>query len=311
MQGELINLDNDGGTDEDTATSVNGHEAPLNAVDQEESFLSLPAFRMMCLSNPLLDTFFSSQLPASFKLEAPTRGSINGTSIWHDVPSSSSTITTKGSPKLIQGGNTPSSAPAKLTSFSSPSSPPSTARAYSKDVSTGMVGRLGGLLNTFLGEEVKSKVDELADSLGEKLNTKVVKGPLPSFAYVEEDASTNLFGGTLANKNKNKKKSSGTLGMDDLSALEEERREKRRRRQLEEEEEEEEQQQAKALASDRKGIDINAAQRSLRMATESIVEGIQTGGKQFRDDLPVLAQGEEEEEEEVVVVDDDVVHLSQ
>jgi hypothetical protein len=267
--------------------------APLETHDQETDFLSLPAFRMMCLSNPLLDTFFSSQLPASFQLEAAHRASIQGTSIWHDVPAvaglaSSSSSSTMGSPRVHQS-HAPSSAPAGTTSFpSSVQSSPSSSRAYSKDVSTGVVGRLGGFLNNFLGEEIKSKVDELADSIGEKLNTKVVKGPLPSFANLQ------------VNELGRRKSSSGTLGMDDLSAMEEQRRERRRKRKEEEQQEEEE---AK-LAQEKRGIDIQAAQKSLRMATESVVEGTQTGGKQFKEDVPVVAGGDEDEEEDIVGEED-------
>lgn len=290
MEGQLISVGDDDGT---RGEEQGGDAAPPETPDQEADFLSLPAFRMMCLSNPLLDTFFSSQLPASFQLEPAHRASIQGTSIWHDVPAvaglaTSSSSSTLGSPRVHQG-HAPSSAPASTTSFpSAVQSSPSSARAYSKDISTGVVGRLGGFLNNFLGEEIKSKVDELADSIGEKLNTKVVKGPLPSFANL----NVNGLG--------RRKTSSGTLGMDDLSAMEEQRRERRRKREEEEQQEEEE---AK-LAQEKRGIDIQAAQKSLRMATESIVEGTQTGGKQFKDDVPIVPAGDEEEEEDVVGEDD-------
>jgi hypothetical protein len=292
--------------------SVDGSAPSFQAVSDPEpaDFLSLPAFRMMCLSNPLLDTFFSSQLPASFRLEAPHRASINGTSIWHEVSapetptSASSTLSgTLRRSSVINHGSTPTSAPAALASF--PASPQKV-RAYSKDVSTGVVGKLGGFLNNFLGEEVKSKVDELADSLGERLNTKVVRGPLPSFVDRDEIG----LGGT--SKGLGRKQSSGTLGMDDLRALDEQRRERRRMR--EEEERQEEALAAKGSHTSLRGIDINAAQESLRMATEAIVEGAQTGGQQFREDAPVVAENlgeEEEEEEEEVVVDDDAIHLKE
>ena len=299
-----------------------GGVLPAPHVEQDD-FLTLPAFRMMCLSNPLLDTFFSSQLPASFRVEAPHRASVNGTSIWHDVQSAAAvatgataataaTTTAAPSPRLSQA---PASAPATTASFS----PPSSSRAYSKDVSTGVVGRLGGFLNTFLGDDVKAKVDDLADSLGEKLNTKVVRGPLPSFAHLDEGKGGN-------NEGSRRTKSSGTMGMDDLRAMEEQRREKRRLREKEEQEEEEGAAAAMAaagatLAEDNatpaatrkstgplRGIDITAAQESLRMATEAVVEGTQTGGTQFGDDIPVLA-GTEDDEEDDVVVDDDVVVL--
>jgi hypothetical protein len=288
MEGQLISVGDD--DDGDTTKADEGFHTPpdTTANEEEANFLTLPAFRMMCLSNPLLDTFFSSQLPASFQLEAPHRVSTQGTSIWHDVPSAattpfpSSSSSAMGSPRATQG-NPPSSAPAGTTSFPASPSSSSFSRAYSKDISTGVVGRLGGFLNNFLGEEVKQKVDELADSLGEKLNTKEVRGPLPSFANLS------------INSNDKRRMSSGTLGMDELRAMEERRRERRRER---EEEEQQEERQAR-MASEKKGIDISAAQKSLRLATEAVVEGTQTGGNQFKEDVPVVAS-EEDEEEDVV-----------
>ncbi|UZJ54055.1 hypothetical protein CBS101457_003375 [Exobasidium rhododendri] len=293
-----------------------GTASSREVTDSDANFLSLPAFRMMCLSNPLLDTFFSSQLPASFRLEVPHKASINGTSIWHDITSSETQMSASSSmsssidknSRATSKGTT--SAPATVTSFPMNGT---SARAYSKDISTGVVGRLGGFLNTFLGEEVKAKVDDLADSLGERLNTKQIRGPLPSFTILnDQHGSTSKSSSGLG-----RKQSSGTLGMDDLRALEEQRREKRRIR--EEEERQEEAIAAEGMAgvgtinSQLRGIDINAAQESLRMATEAVVEGTQTGGKQFGDDATVIADthgGEEDYEEEDVIVDDDVVHLN-
>lgn len=266
-----------------------GVNAPLN--DSDANFLTLPAFRMMCLSNPLLDTFFASQLPASFKLEAPHRASVNGTSIWHDISSpntpmsAGTTLTGSTSFKTPEINQSPASAPASTTSFSASNN---SGRAYSKDVSTGVVGRLGGFLNNFLGEDVKAKVDDLADSLGSALNTKVVRGPLPSFANLEEDET---LGNASSHGLLGKKKSSVMLGMDDLKALEEKRRENRKMR---EEEERQEEAEAKAAADSKdsrlKGIDINAAQESLRLATEAIVEGTQTSGQQFGDEESELPE---------------------
>lgn len=325
----LIKIDGDGGLldaisiaaekEKETAAAASSSYEYTN--QEEANFVTLPAFRLLCLSNPILETFFSSQLPASFKLEPADRGSISGRSIWHDIPSNSSTSSRSQRPSSSSSSshsspglsvfsppsaqNSPHSTPMKksmttvsassaTTLFSStstltPKSSSSTlGRAYSKDVSTGVVGRIGGFLNTFLGDEVKAKVDELADSIGEKLNTKVVKGPLPSFA-------------NLSNGDASIGKSNGVMGMDEIRAMEEERREMRRVRELEEKQEEEEHQRKGS------GINVHATRESLRKATESVVEG-----RLAPDEVHPGEHmgGLEDDEDDVIVVEDDLIQLA-
>lgn len=237
----------------------------------DDDFLTLPAFRMLCLSHPLLETFFAHDLPASFQLEKVVHRGSDSHGVWHDAPDPVlSSNTSASSPPSSSSLPASSSASSDLAAMAAPStsaspSTSSSSRTYSKDVTTGVRGRIGGLLGTFLGEEAKGKVDELADALGERLSTKVVRGPVPSFASNRKTSSTwashGSSGGVGAGVERAKgiqpKASSSSLSgangasprsprsgagngvydMDELQEMDKERQRRRRQRLLEEEDE--------------------------------------------------------------------------
>lgn len=114
----------------------------------EQPFISLATFRMLALSSPVLESFFESDLQSSFSLVSPERSESGGAHTWHVSPA---------------GKQDSSNA------------------SYSKDVTPGARGKVVGFLGGWLGEEGKARMDQLADSVGQRLQTHAVSGPVPSF----------------------------------------------------------------------------------------------------------------------------------
>ncbi|SNX86092.1 uncharacterized protein MEPE_04801 [Melanopsichium pennsylvanicum] len=131
-------------------------------VGQDVPFLSLASFRMLVLSSPVLESFFKSDLTESFYLEPVERSQSGGAYAWHTAPS------LPGAPRAVPGASKDSSwATSEAT--------------YSRDVTTGARGKVVGFLGNLLGEEGKAKMNQLADQVGQKLQTHTVTGPRPSF----------------------------------------------------------------------------------------------------------------------------------
>ncbi|CDR87402.1 uncharacterized protein SPSC_00528 [Sporisorium scitamineum] len=131
-------------------------------VGQDVPFLSLASFRMLVLSSPVLESFFKSDLTESFYLEPVERSQSGGAYAWHTAPS------LPGAPRAVPGASKDSSwATSEAT--------------YSRDVTTGARGKVVGFLGNLLGEEGKAKMNQLADQVGQRLQTHTVTGPRPSF----------------------------------------------------------------------------------------------------------------------------------
>lgn len=131
-------------------------------IGQDVPFLSLASFRMLVLSSPVLESFFKSDLTESFYLEPVERSQSGGAYAWHTAPS------LPGAPRAVPGASKESSwATSEAT--------------YSRDVTTGARGKVVGFLGNLLGEEGKAKMNQLADQVGQRLQTHTVTGPRPSF----------------------------------------------------------------------------------------------------------------------------------
>ncbi|EST09618.1 Oxo-4-hydroxy-4-carboxy-5-ureidoimidazoline decarboxylase [Kalmanozyma brasiliensis GHG001] len=131
-------------------------------IGQDVPFLSLASFRMLVLSSPVLESFFKSDLTESFYLEPVERSQSGGAYAWHTAPS------LPGAPRALPGASKESgSATSEAT--------------YSRDVTTGARGKVVGFLGNLLGEEGKAKMNQLADQVGQRLQTHTVTGPKPSF----------------------------------------------------------------------------------------------------------------------------------
>lgn len=131
-------------------------------IGQHVPFLSLPSFRMLVLSSPVLESFFKSDLTDSFYLDPVERSQSGGAYAWHTAPS------LPGAPRAVPGASKESSwATSEAT--------------YSRDVTTGARGKVVGFLGNLLGEEGKAKMNQLADQVGQRLQTHTVTGPRPSF----------------------------------------------------------------------------------------------------------------------------------
>lgn len=137
-------------------------KASSDAIGQDVPFLSLASFRMLVLSSPVLESFFKSDLTESFYLEPVERSQSGGAYAWHTAPS------LPGAPRAVPGASKESSwATSEAT--------------YSRDVTTGARGKVVGFLGNLLGEEGKAKMNQLADQVGQRLQTHTVTGPRPSF----------------------------------------------------------------------------------------------------------------------------------
>lgn len=137
-------------------------EQDSEPIGQDVPFLSLASFRMLVLSSPVLESFFKSDLTESFYLEPVERSQSGGAYAWHTAPS------LPGAPRAVPGASKDSSwATSEAT--------------YSRDVTTGARGKVVGFLGNLLGEEGKAKMNQLADQVGQRLQTHTVTGPRPSF----------------------------------------------------------------------------------------------------------------------------------
>ncbi|KAJ1022580.1 hypothetical protein NDA16_003569 [Ustilago loliicola] len=137
-------------------------KASSDAIGQDVPFLSLASFRMLVLSSPVLESFLKSDLTESFYLEPVERSQSGGAYAWHTAPS------LPGAPRAVPGASKESSwATSEAT--------------YSRDVTTGARGKVVGFLGNLLGEEGKAKMNQLADQVGQRLQTHTVTGPRPSF----------------------------------------------------------------------------------------------------------------------------------
>ncbi|SPO27574.1 uncharacterized protein UTRI_04394_B [Ustilago trichophora] len=145
-----------------TAAVVKDGKASQDTIGQDVPFLSLASFRMLVLSSPVLESFFKSDLTESFYLEPVERSQSGGAYAWHTAPS------LPGAPRAVPGASKESSwATSEAT--------------YSRDVTTGARGKVVGFLGNLLGEEGKAKMNQLADQVGQRLQTHTVTGPRPSF----------------------------------------------------------------------------------------------------------------------------------
>ncbi len=141
-------------------TSAAGDKASDATIGQDVPFLSLASFRMLVLSSPVLESFFKSDLADSFYLESVERSQSGGAYAWHTAPS------LPGAPRAVPGA-TKESSTGEAT--------------YSRDVTTGTRGKVVGFLGNLLGEEGKAKMNQLADQVGQRLQTHTVTGPRASF----------------------------------------------------------------------------------------------------------------------------------
>ena len=149
-------------TSEATTVAAKDGESSKDTIGQDVPFLSLAAFRMLVLSSPVLESFFKSDLSESFYLEPVERSQSGGAYAWHTAPS------LPGAPRAVPGASKESSwATSEAT--------------YSRDVTTGARGKVVGFLGNLLGEEGKAKMNQLADQVGQRLQTHTVTGPRPSF----------------------------------------------------------------------------------------------------------------------------------
>lgn len=147
---------------EPTAAVAKDGKASQETIGQDVPFLSLASFRMLVLSSPVLESFFKSDLTESFYLEPVERSQSGGAYAWHTAPS------LPGAPRAVPGASKESSwATSEAT--------------YSRDVTTGVRGKVVGFLGNLLGEEGKAKMNQLADQVGQRLQTHTVTGPRPSF----------------------------------------------------------------------------------------------------------------------------------
>lgn len=145
-------------TDSTAAVTKDG-KASSDSIGQDVPFLSLPSFRMLVLSSPVLESFFKSDLTESFYLDPVERSQSGGAYAWHTAPS------LPGAPRAVPGA----------------SKEPASEATYSRDVTTGARGKVVGFLGNLLGEEGKAKMNQLADQVGQRLQTHTVTGPRPSF----------------------------------------------------------------------------------------------------------------------------------
>lgn len=145
-----------------TAPNTASDSRGSGAVAQDEPFLSLATFRMLVLSSPVLESFFKTDLSESFYLEPVERSQSGGAYAWHTAPN------LPGAPRALPGASKES---AWTTSEAS----------YSRDVTTGARGKVVGFLGNLLGEEGKAKMNQIADQVGQRLQTHTVTGPRPSF----------------------------------------------------------------------------------------------------------------------------------
>ncbi|CBQ74011.1 conserved hypothetical protein [Sporisorium reilianum SRZ2] len=147
---------------EDPTKSAAAPHQDEKAIGQDVPFLSLASFRMLVLSSPVLESFFKSDLTESFYLEPVERSQSGGAYAWHTAPS------LPGAPRAVPGAS-------KDTSWATSEA------TYSRDVTTGARGKVVGFLGNLLGEEGKAKMNQLADQVGQRLQTHTVTGPRPSF----------------------------------------------------------------------------------------------------------------------------------
>ncbi|KAJ1035468.1 hypothetical protein NDA13_000881 [Ustilago tritici] len=141
---------------------VKDSKTPSDTIGQDVPFLSLASFRMLVLSSPVLESFFKSDLTESFYLEPVERSQSGGAYAWHTAPS------LPGAPRAVPGAS-------KENSWATSEA------TYSRDVTTGARGKVVGFLGNLLGEEGKAKMNQLADQVGQRLQTHTVTGPRPSF----------------------------------------------------------------------------------------------------------------------------------
>ncbi|PWN52766.1 hypothetical protein IE53DRAFT_384779 [Violaceomyces palustris] len=162
----------------DSSPGADAHEKALNQdregndskqpVGQDVPFLSLATFRMLALSSPVLESFFEKDLSASFYLDPAEKSQSGGAYAWHTAPN------LPGAPRAVPGASTKDGTSGTATEAS-----------YSKDVTTGARGKVVGFLGGLLGEEGKAKMNQLADQVGQRLQTHTVTGPKPSFGRKE------------------------------------------------------------------------------------------------------------------------------
>ncbi|PWN40775.1 hypothetical protein IE81DRAFT_325234 [Ceraceosorus guamensis] len=152
----------------------------------EPALISLPAFRMLALSNPVLEAFFERDLPSSFALLPPAKGS-SGKDIWSQAGKRTLPATTSSdpvdAPHAAGSESSNTSLGKKKSGLSGAGGMASGSAGYSVAPRSGM---LGSLFSTLLGEteaEASLRVARLSDTVAGALEIpKTVRGPLPSFA---------------------------------------------------------------------------------------------------------------------------------
>ncbi|SOV03675.1 uncharacterized protein UDID_05502 [Ustilago sp. UG-2017a] len=164
---------------------VKDSKTPSDTIGQDVPFLSLASFRMLVLSSPVLESFFKSDLTESFYLEPVERSQSGGAYAWHTAPS------LPGAPRAVPGAS-------KENSWATSEA------TYSRDVTTGARGKVVGFLGNLLGEEGKAKMNQLADQVGQKLQTHTVTGPRPSFGR-----NSTLDGGKMDTQELREKEAEG------------------------------------------------------------------------------------------------------
>lgn len=176
------NHSNDDGKDSAPAGAAQQDE---KTIGQDVPFLSLASFRMLVLSSPVLESFFKSDLTESFYLEPVERSQSGGAYAWHTAPS------LPGAPRALPGAS-------KESSWATNEA------TYSRDVTTGARGKVVGFLGNLLGEEGKAKMNQLADQVGQRLQTHTVTGPKPSFGR-----NSTLDGGRMDTQELREKEAEG------------------------------------------------------------------------------------------------------
>ncbi|PWY98366.1 hypothetical protein BCV70DRAFT_165033 [Testicularia cyperi] len=163
--GKLVKDATAGSAKEDVSAegkSAAAKSTDADAIGQDVPFLSLATFRMLVLSSPVLESFFKTDLTNSFYLEPVERSQSGGAYAWHTAPN------LPGAPRAVPGAS-------KEASWTTSEA------SYSRDVTTGARGKVVGFLGNLLGEEGKAKMNQLADQVGQRLQTHTVTGPKPSF----------------------------------------------------------------------------------------------------------------------------------
>ena len=165
-------------------------QPPQSSADEkkEEAFISLATFRMLALSSPVLESFFEKDLGASFQLAPADRSESGGAFSWHSAPA------LPNSPRSIPGADRAAQS-AGIANAS-----------YSKDVTTGARGKVIGFLGGLMGEEGKAKMNALADTVGQRLQTHTVSGPVPSFGRARTLDGTNMDTAELREKDEERKR---------------------------------------------------------------------------------------------------------